>query len=79
MKRLKFHNLVELLSPKNDDLQKMMILKHCLSTFRSRHLHREPNNVNTVSVSNFVEQKNPMIFFKFSKILYTVVGSFDKN
>ena len=57
----------------------MMILKHCLSTFRSKHfIHREPNNVNTVSVFNFVEQKNPMIF-KFSKILYVIVGSFDKN
>ena len=55
-----------------------MILKHCLSIFRSKQfINREPDNVNTVSVL-FVEQKNPMIF-KFSKILYVIVGSFDKN
>ena len=57
-----------------------MIWKHRLSTFRSKHFkHREPNNANTVSISNFVALKNPMIFFKFSKIFCTVVGSFDKN
>ena len=51
-----------------------MILKHCLSTFRSKHfIHREPDNVNTVSVFNFVEQKNPMIF-KFSKICMSLLG-----
>ena len=61
-------------------LRKIMVWKHCLPTFRSKHfIHREPNNVNTVSGFNFVEQKNPMTFFKFSKILYTVVRSFDKN
>ena len=69
-----FHNLVELVSPQK------MIWKHSLSAFRSKHFkHREPNDANTVSVFNCVALKNPMIFFKFSKLLYTVVGSFDKN
>ena len=62
-----FHHLVEL-------------WKHSLSSIRSKHFkHGEPDNANTVSIFKFVALKNPMIFFKFSKILYTVVGSFDKN
>ena len=28
---------------------------------------------------NFVALKNPMIFFKFSKVLFSVVGSLDKK
>ena len=52
-----------------------MIWKHIFSTFRSKHFNRrEPNDANTVSIFNFVALKNPMIFFKFSKLLYTVVG-----
>ena len=58
-----------------------MIWKHSLSAaFRSKHCkHREPNDANTVSIFNFVALKNPIIFFKFSKIVYAVVGSFDEN
>ena len=58
-----------------------MIWKHILSTVRSKHFKgREPNDANTISILNFLALKNPMIFFKFSKLLYTVaVGSIAKN
>ena len=72
LKLKNFHNLVKLLSPKNNDTETQSLY------FQNKHFkHREPNNANTVSIFNFVALTNPMIFFKFSKILYTVVGYFE--
>ena len=54
-----------------------MILKNSLSAFRSKHFqNRETNDVNTVSIFNFVALKSDDFFLIFEN-LYTVVASFD--
>ena len=52
-----------------------MIWKHSVSAFRCKHFkHRETNDVNTVSIYNFVALTNPMIFSNFRKFCIVLLG-----